>query len=178
MIGNYMEKGTVVYQGVNSMSDLQNASIPSILKEYMDVRIKDRLDWYDRHSVINKRLYMTIQYVSLGASILTVVLLDIDSIPRIVPTILAALVALLVSVEKVGQFGNHWQLYRLSAESLESEKQLFLNGAGPYNSTTNDNYKLFVERTEHFLSSEANRWHASFEEAHTMTKHTRHFTKE
>ena len=125
---------------------------------YIRDRIEPRIAWYDRRAVSAKRLCMLSQYVSVGLSVLIIVLIEIEPVPREVLAIIAALIALVTVSERVGQFGSRWQLYRLAAESLESETQLFRHRAGPYAAIQDGDIRVFVERTEALLRREAVQW--------------------
>jgi hypothetical protein len=70
----------------------------------------------------------------------------------------AALTAMLVSADKIGQFGNLWRSYRLSAEVLEMELQLYAYESGPYAVAADKRDRLLVERTEQILAREAGDW--------------------
>lgn len=127
--------------------------------EYIEKRVRPRLDWYDRRAVVAKRTHLGLEYFSAATSVILVVLLHVESVPRLVLAIMAASVAIAVTAGRIGQFGSLWSLYRLAGESLKAEEQLFLHGAGPYSGHAAAD-ELFVERVEHLLGTEATRWEA------------------
>jgi hypothetical protein len=69
-------------------------------------------------------------------------------------------VAVAVSAGQIFQFGNLWQLYRLTSEALERERQLFTQRAGVYGKEGVNAEGLVVERAEHIMEVEAGRWKA------------------
>lgn len=130
------------------------------LNDYIEQRVQPRIGWYDKRAVACKWVYLSTQYFTVVASASVVLFIHLESIPRFVPTALAAAVALIVALERIGQFGNRWHLYRLCAETLETEKQFYLHRAGPYEDNFVDADRLFVERTEQLLMIEAANWNS------------------
>ncbi len=127
------------------------------VEEYITQRVKPRCKWYDGRALRYKRLYLLTQYAGAVISVSLVVLIHVEAIPRLLLASLAALVAVAVSVDGIGQFGNQWRLYRMTAEAIERELQLYLNVAGTY-ATVQDREGTFVRQIEALLSSEAAQW--------------------
>lgn len=125
---------------------------------YVEERIKPRIAWYDRRAVCCKRAHMSLQYYIAIASITLVVALHEPGVPRLLLVILAASVAVAATVERIGRFGERWQLNRAAYESLHTEVQLHAHNAGPY--AHGDADRLLVERTEAILGIEGARWHS------------------
>lgn len=138
--------------------------------EYISGRLTPRICWYDRRSVQCKRMYLAAQYLAVMGSVAVVVMIPEESIPRLWGAVLAALVALTVAFERMGQFGRRWHLYRLAAEMLESEKQFYLHSAGPYSAPNVEKSRLLVERTEKLLATEAGHWLGLMTEGHTEAR--------
>ncbi len=126
---------------------------------YIDDRVSARLSWYDRRAQQCKRAFFACEYSAGILSILVVLLIDQESVPRWAVATIAAIVAVIASAERTGQFGSRWTLYRLAAEALDSERYLMVNDAGPYRGEADKN-RLFVERCEALLAGEAARWRA------------------
>lgn len=131
---------------------------------YLDERLRPRREWYDAQAVRAKALHLSLDYTAGVVSILLIALAHVHEVPRWGVSVLALVVALAIAVEKIGKFGEKWILYRLSAEALESEAQLFLHGAGPYAGTTTPKEQMLVERTEQLLRAEAGRWQTAIGE--------------
>ena len=99
--------------------------------------------------------------IDLGATIMSIaliVLIDVEGFPRIGLSIIAAAVAVMLSADKVGAFGARWLHYRLAAEELENEVELFRHSAGPYRALDCDRQVVLVERMEAILQREARGW--------------------
>jgi len=125
---------------------------------YLEDRIQPRLAWYDRRAVRCKQAHFAIEFSAALLTIGLVLLIDIETVPRIFLSSIAAGVAILLAIAKIGRFGEKWQLYRLAAEALASEVQLMLNKAGPYARDPASAERLLVERVEGLLSHEALVW--------------------
>jgi hypothetical protein len=123
---------------------------------YIQERVNPRIDWYDKRAVSCKRTHMFLQYFVAVASIVMVVILNEPDFPRLVLALLAGLIAIASTIERIGQFGDRWHMYRATYEALQSETNLYSNKAGPYASGEGD--RLIVERVEAVLSSEGTRW--------------------
>src|SRR4051812_12303025 len=95
-------------------------------------RLRERIDWYDRRAVQCKRLHLIAQYASMALSITLVWLIHVDAVSRFFLSLLAACLAATVGTERISCWGDRWRLYRLTAESLQSEQYLYSVGAGPY----------------------------------------------
>ena len=102
---------------------------------------------------------LTIEVLTTVLSIALVLLISFNSFPRFWLSVIAASIAAMIALEKIGNFGRRWFLYRLSAEALQSEVQLFTHRAGPYAGETTDGSRLLVERVEGLLNQEAGKWH-------------------
>jgi uncharacterized protein DUF4231 len=126
---------------------------------YLKERLIPRMDWYDRRAVLFKRLHLLVQYAAMTGSIMLVLLIHIEQIPRSLLAIVAAFVTLCLAAARIGRFGELWWIYRLSAESLATEMQLFRHGVGPYEVEPEAaRSALLVERCEELLTHESKKW--------------------
>lgn len=142
------------------MADAWEIQMPNSVSDYIRTRVIPRLDWYDKKAVVNKRLYSFLQYFSVVVSIVLVLLMENEDVPRRVLAVLAALGGIAVTVERVGRFGQLWQLYRLAAEATYSQLQLYSQKAGAYATPGATTDALFVEKVEALLATEASQWEA------------------
>jgi hypothetical protein len=85
-------------------------------------------------------------------------MIHFHSIPREVLAVMAAFVTLCLGAERIGRFGDLWWIYRLTAEALETEEQMFIQAAGPYAVIDGLRTSLLVERCERILTREAESW--------------------
>jgi hypothetical protein len=127
---------------------------------YVEKRIVPRLKWYDARAITCKRTHVFVEVGTSVLSIVLVLLIDVEVVPRFALATIAALVAALIAIDRIGRFGEKWLLYRLAAEALESEVQLHAHSAGPYAGEQANSEKLLAERVETLLQHEATGWRA------------------
>jgi len=83
------------------------------------------------------------------------VLINVPEVPSYVPTLLSLLVTILVSVEGLFHFREHWKNYDLMKSYLRQESCLFQAVAGSYrDKTPHDAFVLLVERVEDAIAKE------------------------
>jgi hypothetical protein len=138
-------------------------------QRYIVERLKPRLIWYDKRAVLSKRLHLTFQFVGMAGSILLVLLIHIESIKRPYLGALAALVSLCLAADKIGRFGELWLAYRLTAEALGTEEQMFHHQVGPY-AAVDGKEEFLILRCEGILSREAEVWRGIVEERPGVVK--------
>lgn len=108
--------------------------------------------YYSDRSKKYKRYYQgLLLFSTIGALIVPVLI--VTDIPKILPTILSALVSIAIAVENLFHFGDNWRIFRQTLEGLRQEQVLYDNHVGPYVDTL-DPLKLFVERTMTIMNSE------------------------
>ena len=128
--------------------------------DYVRVRLRERLAWYDRRAIGCKRLHFVFEYLAAIGSIVVLLALSEEEVPRWLVACGAAAVSAAIAIGKIGRFGDRWRLYRITAESVQREEQLFANRAGPYAAAPDVSERLLVERVEAILGGEASEWHA------------------
>lgn len=136
-------------------------------EEYLSNRLDDQIDWYDRKSGLNKKLYLRCQLVQLiVASLITLsALLEVYEhviIPFIVPS-MGALVAIISGILGLYKFQENWVEYRATSEALKYEKYLFITKSDPYHKP--DRFNLLVNRAEGLMSKQNATWLQSTKEA-------------
>jgi uncharacterized protein DUF4231 len=94
-------------------------------------RLEAQIDWYDRRSRTNQRLFKLVKGVQLIAAAAIPVVATLDAHPAI-PAALGALIVVLEGVQQLNQYQQNWSAYRSTCEALKHEKYLFLAHAGPY----------------------------------------------
>src|SRR2546430_12533494 len=134
-------------------------------EEYIEQRLSDQINWYDRKSGTNQCWFKRLRFAEIVAAS-TIPFLsgfagDSFSI-KIAIGALGVLVAVVASLLGLLQLQEHWIEYRATAESLRTEKFLFLTQTEPYDK--DDAFHLLVQRVEALLSKENTDW------AQSMTK--------
>jgi hypothetical protein len=126
-------------------------------------RLEDQLLWYDRRAKANQRWYQRLKVVQLliAAAIPVVAAFGAGAD---IAGLLGALVVIVEGLQQLFQFQQNWLRYRATAQSLESEKHLYLAAAGPYSGARRPTV-LLAERVEELLSSEISSWTTDQREA-------------
>jgi hypothetical protein len=130
-------------------------------------RLKEQIEWYDRHSIVNRLMFLTQKTIVIVAAALIPFLsglklpgewLGIGATQWITGG-LGVLIAILESLQQLHQYHANWIGYRATCEALRHEKFLFLAKAGPY--TASDPQVLLAERVESLVSQENTKWTAA-----------------
>jgi hypothetical protein len=129
------------------------------IKEYIEQRLNDQIGWYDHKSITNKRWFKRLRFAEIVAAA-TIPFLsgfaDESFAVKIAIGALGVVVAVIASFLGLLQLQVHWIEYRATAESLKTEKFLFLAQTQPYDKE--DAFHLLVQRVEALLSKESSEW--------------------
>jgi hypothetical protein len=131
--------------------------------EYIEKRLQDQVDWYDRKSLSNQKSFERLKMAEIIAAALIPFLSGISiSTPefRLIGAIaiglLGVIVTIIASILNLGRHQEHWLEYRTTCESLKKEGFLFHTRVEPYN--TDDAFHLLVQRVETLVSKENTNW--------------------
>jgi len=130
--------------------------------EYFEQRLTDQIDWYDRKSSSNKKMFMRLRALEIGMALTIPFLAGYVPIFKEPITLIIGLASILVagiaSILTLYKFQENWIEYRTLSEALKYEKFLYLTKAGVYRNATS--FPDFVERVEGILSKENAKWSA------------------
>lgn len=129
-------------------------------EEYLQQRVYDQIDWYDRKSQWNQKWFKRLQVFQLVASV---------SIPFLSGYVelggfwikfsigfLGVSIAGTVAIAGLYKFQENWIEYRTTCETLRHEKFRYLTKTEPYDSE--ERLPLLVERIESLISKENSNW--------------------
>jgi hypothetical protein len=132
-------------------------------EEYLQQRLEDQINWYDRKSRVAQTRYkfLRVLEICLAASIPVVSgfaeKLDVWA-PD--PTLIVALTGVMLTVVagmlSLYRYQEVWVNYRTVCDSLRREKFLFLTRTPPYDVASP--LPLLVERVESLMSQENSSW--------------------
>jgi hypothetical protein len=135
-------------------------------EEYLTVRVKDQIDWYDRKSAWNKKWFMRLKvmeiFLALFVPFLTGYITSNTPGLKITVGLIGVMVAAIAGITTLYKLQENWLTYRGVAESLKYEQFLYLTRSGPYKDP--DAFPAFVERIEGLISKENTKWTTYFEE--------------
>lgn len=139
-------------------------NMPEERKNYINDRVIDQIEWYDKKAVINQKKYkqsmIIITVVTALIPIMTILYETCESvIISIVIALLGAIATTLTVIVKLCEYQKLWLQYRATCQNLIHELYRFFNKIDFYeNSDEEKSYKLFVENIENILLNEVNDW--------------------
>jgi hypothetical protein len=127
-------------------------------QKYLKERYEPQINWYDKKSMWNQKLYRNFQLAVIILAAITPVLVAIDAEVIRWPTVfIAALVAIGTSVLKTFKYQENWINYRTTCETLRKEIHFYRACLGDYRDSE-EREALFVERVESLISRENTMW--------------------
>lgn len=123
--------------------------------EYIKTRYEPEVNWYDKKSILNKRLTYLFQIPILIFAAITPILAALEY--TIYTIISSAIVAAGLYILKFCKFETLWHTYRSTCETLKKEKVHHDMLTDIYTEADNPD-KLFVERIESIISKEHTKW--------------------
>ncbi len=139
----------------------------SEFEDFVNNRYKKSIEWYDKKSQSNKKLYVSFQTLLIIFSAMTPVLFAIDfgivghDYLKWIAVITAIVVSISVSSLRIFKLHDNWITYRSICETLKKEINFFNADIHEY-SNCDDKQALFVERVESLISKEHNLWKTYF----------------
>ena len=129
--------------------------------EYIQDRVEQQINWYDRKSTSNKKWFYFLQIIvlvmSVAVTVVSILSIVFESIwIRLGIGTLGAIATIATGIISICQFRKNWIEYRTTAESLKCEKYMFKTKTGFY--AENDPFPVFVERIEALISKEHKDW--------------------
>ena len=122
-------------------------------EQYLNGRWQQQRDYYSRQSARNKRWHQYLLAFSTIGALIVPVLLNIDQVPKLVPTILSVLVSVALALDNVFHFGENWRSFRQTLEALKQERIYFETGIDPY-ADAQTAFSLFVQTCEEIMQAE------------------------
>ncbi|MBT8253588.1 MAG: DUF4231 domain-containing protein [Maribacter sp.] len=128
---------------------------------YIESRLDDQIDWYERKSTLNKRRYQGCQFLLLALAALITLSALIDSTSDysrllILVPVMGALIALITGILRIYKYQENWTTYRTTAELLKYEKYMFITKTRPYDGS--NAFNILVQRVEGLISKENAEW--------------------
>lgn len=133
-------------------------------KEYLDLRVDDQINWYDKKSRFNQKMYKRLVLLEIIFSVsipfLASYATDANPSITIVIGICGISIALIAGVLNLYKFHENWINYRTTAETLKHEKYMFLTKSGIYkeNESKETPYNHLVQQIESIISKENTNW--------------------
>ena len=135
-------------------------------QDYVQTRIDDQIDWYEKKSAFNKTRYQTLKLIvivlSVSIPLMTGLISDDTFWLKVSVGISGVIIAMIEGIQSLYKFHENWLLYRNASEFLNREKLFYTTRSGPY--AAEASLQKLVERVESFTSEENKSWTAITQE--------------
>ncbi len=127
--------------------------------EYVDERINQFREWYDKKATKAKRNYLYMRTITVLGGAMVPVLINMTDKEhdwlKYITSAISLLVVILVSLESVFHYREQWKNYRSTEQLLAREYFNYSSAEGPYKMMTKEEaFLLLVDRTENAIESE------------------------
>ena len=123
--------------------------------KYLVERYDKQVKWYDKKSILNKKLADIFQISIIFLAAITPVLAALElKWPTIVSS---SLIAAVSGIFRYCKFDELWHNYRTICETLRKEKNFYDFKINDYQDAENPE-TVFIERVEHLISQENTEW--------------------
>ena len=129
-------------------------------EEYINERLDDQINWYDKKSQFNQKWYKRLQIIEIVLAASLPLLSGFQDSFQILKWFLGGIGILIVisaSINTLYKFHENWIQYRTTTETLKHEKYLFSTKVEPYDNPENS-FSLFVNNVERIISKENSCW--------------------
>lgn len=131
-------------------------------KVYIETRVISQIDWYDKKSILNQKIYkwLTIISIIMSGSIPALTLItEFCWNIKVVIAVLSAAVTGISSIIALSNYKELWIEYRKSSEMLKSCLYLYFTRKGVYKDLTNEQaFQQLVTICEKKFIQEFNEW--------------------
>jgi hypothetical protein len=123
--------------------------------KYVEGRYKEQVAWYDKNSILYKRLNYLFQIPTLFIASIIPVFAVLEE--KWITVILSAIMAVFVGITNFCKFEEKWHSYRTTCETLKKEIYFYNSKIGEYQDADNPE-TLFIQRVESTISREHTQW--------------------
>lgn len=142
------------------LEDNSKNNCENIEANYIEDRVNDQIDWYDKKSIESQRKYKVYKGITIITSAL-IPILSFTNLPsqgtQYLIATLGAVIAISEGLISLNKYSENWIRYRSICETLKQEKYMYKNESGVY-SEEDSNFSFFVERIETIISQENVNW--------------------
>lgn len=145
-------------------------------EKYIEERYKKEIDWYDKKSKHNQRVYKRLQVISIVLTSLSPVLVLLtyllsDLWVAIITVIISIIITIVTSFNRTFKYYDIWINYRTICETLKKEIYLYEAKIDEYEKAE-DAKSLFVRRVESLISRENTLWISSYKSEEKVNSKT------
>jgi hypothetical protein len=121
-------------------------------------RLEDQINWYDRKSLYNQRVFKRAKAIEIAAAAV-IPFIAVAGVPHALWLTggLGVVITVLEGLLQLNQYQQSWIAYRSTCEALKHEKFVYLGKAPPYTDGAAP-HALLAERIESLVSQEHAKW--------------------
>lgn len=130
------------------------------IKDYIDQRIHQQINWFERESKRNRHCYHTTKVLLTVTAAITPALASFikdSTTVQIMVGIVSSLTAILANINGIFNFKDKYITFRDAAEYLKSEKLLYETLSGKYKDHEHSG-NLFVDTIEQYILNLNSNW--------------------
>jgi hypothetical protein len=140
------------------------------LKEFIEGRYKEQVEWYSGRASKNKTFYTVFQWITVGfSSAVPAMVIGIPQDYKWITASISVIVAIGTSAIKTFKYQEIWLNYRTISETLKKEHVFFTHLLGDY-AKADDAGRMFIERIETLISRENSLWVISMTDEEKVEK--------
>ena len=130
------------------------------INEYIEKRVDDQIEWYDKKSLEAQKRYKWLQTIEIIIASFIPLLSGYAGHKYIafIIGLFGSIIAIIESISKLNKYHENWIQYRMTCEMPRYQKHLFLTDSAPYNTEDETIENIFVRNIENIISSENNQW--------------------
>ena len=132
------------------------------IEAYIHQRLEDQIDYYEKKSAHNKKLYYSLSIGAIVANAMipvAAVFLPSATIPKLIITLLSAIAAMISSILILFNARDLWAKYRRNASRLQAFRHQYFTRSGLFAGMDDEQAFLrLVELSEQHLQEENSSW--------------------
>jgi len=126
--------------------------------QYISSRYQERLEFYDKRAIQNKRGYRCFSIYIIAVSLILAPILSLDFGKwRLLTAMITSSIGIAAALLSHFKFQENWLRYRSTWDCLKRELSLHKAKVGPYKNIVDVN-NLFIERVEAIFAKEGSEW--------------------
>ena len=132
------------------------------IKFYIKTRIIEQINWYDKKSIHNQKVYKSLSIVSIilsGVIPILTLFTDFCWWAKVIVAVCGSMLTGISSINIVCNYKELWNRYRVNCEVLKSYLYLYITKQGIYKDLTNEQaFNQLVIASEKKFVEEFNEW--------------------
>lgn len=144
------------------------------MEAYVHQRLEDQIDYYEKKSAYNKKLYFSLSIAAIAANAMIPVVsvfLPSATVPKLMITILSAIAAMISSILILLNARGLWGKYRLNASRLQAFRYQYYTRSGIFAGLDDEQaFQRLVEVSEQQLQEENTDWESVLQNSNLNMK--------